>query len=294
MLCIQDGRENIVKEINLKAFAKINLGLDVVGVRPDGYHLVKMVMETINLYDRVKIRVSPQSEIRVKSNLGYLPTDGKNIAYQAARLLLDEFGIRQGVDIQLDKHIPVAAGLAGGSSNAAAVLKGVNRLFELGLSKEDLMVRGLKLGADVPYCIKGGCAMATGIGEELTPLPSLPKCNILLLKLPFSISTKVIYQELDKLEITNPPNIDELIKGLEERSLRKVAESLGNVLELVSIPKHPKIQMSKEELLKQGAIGSLMSGSGPTVFGLFEDRDRAVFAKKKIEKLPFRKQMYLV
>jgi 4-diphosphocytidyl-2-C-methyl-D-erythritol kinase len=283
-----------VREISLKAFAKINLGLDVVGVRPDGYHLVKMVMETINLYDRVKIRVSEQPEIRVKSNLGFLPTDKKNIAYQAARLLLDEFGIRQGVDIQLEKHIPVAAGLAGGSSNAAAVLKGVSQLFELGLSKKELMVRGLKLGADVPYCIMGGCAMATGIGEELTPLPSMPKCNILLLKLPFSISTRVVYQELDKLEITNPPNIDELIRGLEEQSLKKVAESMGNVLELVSIPKHPKIQMVKEELLKKGAMGSLMSGSGPTVFGLFDEKEKAVYAKKKIEKLPFKKQMYLV
>jgi 4-diphosphocytidyl-2-C-methyl-D-erythritol kinase len=283
-----------VKEINLKAFAKINLGLDVVGVRSDGYHLVKMVMETINLYDRVKIRISEKSGIRVKSNLGFLPTDKKNIAYQAVILMSDEFGISQGVDIQLEKHIPVAAGLAGGSSNAAAVLKGMNQLFELGLSKEDLMARGLKLGADVPFCIMGGCAMATGIGEVLTPLPSLPKCHILLLKLPFSISTKVVYQELDKLEIANPPNIDALIKALEEQSLGKVAESIGNVLELVSIPKHPKIQMAKEELLKQGAMGSLMSGSGPTVFGIFQEKDKAVFAKKKIEKLPFKKQMYLV
>ena len=283
-----------MKETNLKAHAKINLGLDIVGVRPDGYHLVKMVMETIQLYDRVRVKVSNKPEIRVKTNLGYLPTDKKNIAYQAARLLLDEFQIQQGVDIQLEKRIPVAAGLAGGSSNAAAVLKGVNQLFEMGLTEEELVERGLMLGADVPYCIKGGCALATGIGEELTPLPSLPKCSILLLKLPFSISTRVVYQEFDQLENTPHPPIDELIKGLEEQSLTKVAQSMGNILEFVSIPKYPKIQMAKEELVKQGAIASLMSGSGPTVFALFEDREKAAFAKKKIEQLPFKKQMYLV
>jgi len=283
-----------VKETHLKAFAKINLGLDVVGVRDDGYHLVRMVMETINLYDRVKIKSSEKPEIRVKTNLGYLPTDKRNIAYQAARLLLDEFQINQGLEIQLEKRIPVAAGLAGGSSNAAAVLKGVNQLFELGLTEEELMVRGLRLGADVPYCIKGGCALATGIGEELTPLPSLPECSILLLKLPFSISTRVVYQAFDQLENVPHPPIDKLIQGLEEQSLEKVAQSMGNVLELVSIPKHPKIQMAKEELVKQGAMASLMSGSGPTVFALFEDREKAAFAKRKIEQLPFKKYLYLV
>ena len=283
-----------MKETNLKAFAKINLGLDVVGVRADGYHLVKMVMETIPLYDQVKVRILDEPEIRVKTNLGYLPTDKKNIAYQAARLLLDEFGIHQGVDIQLEKRIPVAAGLAGGSSNAAAVLKGVNQLFELGLTESELMERGLKLGADVPYCIKGGCALATGIGEILSPLPSLPKCSILLLKLPFSISTRVVYQEFDLLENVKHPPIDELIKGLKEQSLENVAQSMGNVLELVSIPKYPKIQMAKEELVKQGAMASLMSGSGPTVFALFDDREKAIFAKRRIERLPFKKQMYLV
>ena len=283
-----------MKEMNLKAYAKINLGLDVVGVRPDGYHLVKMVMETIPLYDRVRIKISDRPEIRVRTNLGYLPTDKKNIAYQAARILLDEFGIHQGVEIQLEKRIPVAAGLAGGSSNAAAVLKGVNQLFGLGLTKEELMERGLKLGADVPYCIQGGCALATGIGEELKPLPSLPPCSILLLKLPFSISTRVVYQAFDQLEHVEHPPIDKLIQGLEEQSLEKVVQSMGNVLELVSIPKHPKIQMAKEELVKQGALGSLMSGSGPTVFALFEDREKAIFAKKKIERYPFKKQMFLV
>ena len=283
-----------MKETHLKAFAKINLGLDVVGVRDDGYHLVRMVMETINLYDRVKIKSSEKPEIRVKTNLGYLPTDKRNIAYQAARLLLDEFQINQGLEIQLEKRIPVAAGLAGGSSNAAAVLKGVNQLFELGLTEEELMVRGLRLGADVPYCIKGGCALATGIGEELTPLPSLPECSILLLKLPFSISTRVVYQAFDQLENVPHPPIDKLIQGLEEQSLEKVAQSMGNVLELVSIPKHPKIQMAKEELVKQGAMASLMSGSGPTVFALFEDREKAAFAKRKIEQLPFKKYLYLV
>lgn len=282
-----------MKEINYKAFAKINLGLDVTGVREDGYHLVKMVMETINLYDQVRIRISHQPEVRVSTNLYYLPINSKNIAYQAANMLIEEFGIKDGLEISLKKHIPVAAGLAGGSSNAAAVLKGVNRIFNLGLNQRELMERGLRLGADVPYCIKGGCALATGIGEKLESLPSLPKCHILLVKLPFSVSTKDIYQQIDRQDILHHPQIDKIVTGLEERSLEKVAKSMGNVLEEVTIPKHPRIQMIKEEMIKLGAIGSLMTGSGPTVFGLFETKDKAVYARKRMEKLPIKKQVYL-
>jgi len=283
----------MLKEINCKAFAKINLGLDVTGVREDGYHLVKMVMESINLYDQVRIRVSEHPEVRVATNLYYLPTNKKNIAYQAATLLLEEFGIEKGLDIRLKKHIPVAAGLAGGSSNGAAVLKGVNQLFNLGLSKAELMERGLRLGADVPYCIMGGAALATGIGEELRPLPPLPKCHILLVKLPFSVSTREIYKAIDEQEILNHPKIDKIVEGLKERSLKKIAQSMGNVLEEVTIPKHPRIQIIKEEMVKLGALGSMMSGSGPTVFGVFESRDEAVYAKRRMEKIPFKMQVYL-
>jgi len=282
-----------VKEINGKAFAKINLGLDVTGVREDGYHLVKMVMESINLYDQVRIKISDQPEVRVSTNLYYLPTNKKNIAYQAATMLLEEFGIKEGLEISLRKHIPVAAGLAGGSSNGAAVLKGVNQLFDLGLSKNELMERGLKLGADVPYCIMGGAALATGIGEELKSLPPLPKCHILLAKLPFSVSTKEVYKAIDELETLNHPRIDQIVEGLQEGSLKKVAQSMGNVLEEVTIPKHPRIQTIKEEMMKLGALGAMMSGSGPTVFGLFESRDEAIYAKKKMEKIPFKMQIYL-
>jgi 4-diphosphocytidyl-2-C-methyl-D-erythritol kinase len=282
-----------VKEINCKALAKINLGLDVVGVRDDGYHFVEMVMESINLYDQVRIRTSKELGVRVKTNLYYLPTNSKNIAYQAATMLLEEFQIKIGLDISLKKHIPVAAGLAGGSSNGAAVLKGVNRLLDLGLDKEELMKRGLQLGADVPYCLMGGCALATGIGEKLKALPPLPTCYILLVKLPFSVSTKDVYKEVDNIEILKPPRIDKIIEGLKEKSLKKVASHMGNVLEEVTISKYPRIQMVKEELLKLGAIGALMSGSGPTVFGLFEGKEEVIYAKKRMEALPFKKQVYL-
>ena len=282
-----------MNQIELKALAKINLGLDVLGRRENGYHDVRMIMQSIYLYDEVKIEKMSIPGVEVATNLDYLPTGGDNIAYKAAKLLRDEFRISDGVKITLNKHIPVAAGLAGGSSNAAAVLFGMNRMFRLGLSQKSLMDRGLKLGADVPYCIMRGTVLAEGIGEELKPLPDMPKCTVLIAKPPVSVSTKAVYEALDSKEITAHPDIDAIIKGLEQHDLRKIAGAMGNVLEDVTIPMHPVIARIKQEMIEAGALGAMMSGSGPTVFGLFTSRSSAREAQKRIREKALTRQVYV-
>ena len=282
-----------MNQIELKALAKINLGLDVLGRRENGYHDVRMVMQSIYLYDEVRIEKAEPEEISVISNLSFLPTGEGNIAYKAAKLLKDEFQIKEGIKITLNKHIPVAAGLAGGSSNAAAVLFGMNRMFWLGLSQKELMERGVKLGADVPYCIMRGTVLAEGIGEELSVLPAMPKCTVLIAKPPVSVSTKVVYEALDSGNIVKHPDIDGIIEGLQNRDLRQVAASMGNVLEDVTIPLYPVIDQSKQEMLAAGAAGAMMSGSGPTVFGLFENRAAAKTAQKNIREKSLARQVYV-
>ncbi len=282
-----------MNQVELRALAKINLGLDVLGRRENGYHDVRMIMQSIYLYDEVKIEKMSIPGVEVATNLDYLPTGGDNIAYKAAKLLRDEFRISDGVKITLNKHIPVAAGLAGGSSNAAAVLFGMNRMFRLGLSQKSLMDRGLKLGADVPYCIMRGTVLAEGIGEELKPLPDMPKCTVLIAKPPVSVSTKAVYEALDSKEITAHPDIDAIIKGLEQHDLRKIAGAMGNVLEDVTIPMHPVIARIKQEMIDAGALGAMMSGSGPTVFGLFTSRSAAREAQKRIREKALTRQVYV-
>lgn len=282
-----------MKQIELKALAKINLGLDVLGRRENGYHDVRMIMQSIYLYDDVKIERTAKPGIEVRTNLYFLPIDENNIAYKAAALLIDEFEIREGVIITLDKHIPVAAGMAGGSSNAAAVLFGMNRMFGLGLSKKGLMERGVKLGADVPYCIMRGTVLAEGIGEELTVLPAMPKCTVLVAKPAISVSTKVVYEALDAKEILKHPDIDALIDGLEKGSLPDIAAAMGNVLEDVTIPLYPVIEDIKKEMNAAGALNAMMSGSGPTVFGLFENKAQARKAQDKIREKALAKQVYV-
>lgn len=279
--------------IELKALAKINLGLDVLGKRENGYHDVRMVMQTLYLYDDVKLERRKDGEISVESNLSYLPSNGNNIAYKAAQLLREEFGIKDGVRITLKKRIPVAAGLAGGSSNAAAVLFGMNRLFDLRLSQEDLMERGVKLGADVPYCIMRGTVLAEGIGEELTPLDPMPKCYVLIAKPGISVSTKVVYEKLDAKAIVAHPDIDGIIEGLKEGSLEKVTERMGNVLEQVTIADYPVIEEIKNTMKTHGAINAMMSGSGPTVFGIFQRKQDAQEAMKAIRRKKIAKQIYV-
>ena len=282
-----------MNQIELKALAKINLGLDVLGKRENGYHDVRMVMQSVYLYDEVKITKRKEPGIVLSTNLGFLPSGEGNIAYKAAQLLMDEFQIGQGVDIVLDKHIPVAAGLAGGSSDAAAVLFGMNRLFGLKFSQKELMERGVKLGADVPYCIMRGTVLAEGIGENLTVLPAMPKCTVLIAKPPVSVSTKTVYEALDAQEITEHPDIDGIISGLEKGDVRAVASSMGNVLEGVTIPMHPVIAEIKKEMTDAGALGAMMSGSGPTVFGLFDNRAAAKAAQRRIREKALTKQVYV-
>jgi 4-diphosphocytidyl-2-C-methyl-D-erythritol kinase len=279
--------------VTLKALAKINLGLDVLGRRDNGYHDVRMVMQTIYLYDNVTLTRTEEKGIQVETNLYYLPVDENNIAYKAAKMLMEEFDIQEGVHILLEKHIPVAAGLAGGSANAAAVLVGMNRLFHLGIDQKGLMERGVLLGADVPYCVMRGTVLAEGIGEILSPLPPLPRCYVLVAKPNISVSTKTVYEKLDACEITEHPHIDGILEGLEEADIQKVASSMGNVLEQVTIQDYPVIDDIKKAMMQQGALNAMMSGSGPTVFGIFEDRKAAKEAQSAIRKMNIAKQVYL-
>ena len=280
-------------KLELKALGKINLGLDILGKRPNGYHDVRMVMQTVMLYDDVTLEKKEEAGIELETNLSFLPVDSGNIAYKAAKLLIDEFKIPGGIKIKLEKHIPVAAGMAGGSTNAAAVLYGMNKMYELGLSMEELMERGVKLGADVPYCIMRGTVLAEGIGEILTPLAPLPKCYVLIAKPPLSASTKVIYEKYDSKEDIVHPDIDAIIDGLQNDDIKKVAENMGNVLEQVMIPDYPVLAEIKDVMKENGALGAMMSGSGPTVFGIFDDRKLAKEAAAKIEEKELAKQLYV-
>lgn len=271
-----------MRQISLKAMAKINLGLDVVGKRPDGYHDLRMIMQTVRLFDRVKLFETTSSGVRMKTNLRYLPTDQGNHAVQAARMLMEEFCINSGVFIDLQKRIPVAAGLAGGSSDAAAVLVGMNLLFRLGLSQEELRERGVRIGADVPYCIMRGTALAEGIGDRLTPLPHIPDCSIVIAKPDVRVSTKYVYTHLVLDEQTRHPQIDSQIEAIRSQDLGKMCELCGNVLEDVTIPAHPQIASIKEMMLQEGALSAMMSGSGPSVFGIFDDPEKAQRAYGKL------------
>lgn len=282
-----------MNELKLKAMAKINLGLDVLRRREDGYHDLRMVMQSICLYDQLELERQESPEISVSTNLAYLPTDGDNLVYRAAKLLLDEFRISEGVKIHLKKHIPVAAGLAGGSSDAAAVLVGVNRMFELGLSKEELMRRGVKIGADVPYCVMRGTALAEGIGDVLTPLPDAPDAFVVLAKPPVHVSTAFVYGNLKVGALTCHPDIDAQIQAVREGDLHRMAELMGNVLETVTVPAYPVIEEIKECMMREGALNAMMSGSGPTVFGLFEEEKKARAACELLEEGELAKNVFL-
>lgn len=280
-------------DISLKALAKINLGLDVVRRREDGYHEVRMIMQTIQLYDRLDIKRTQEPGIQIQTNLSFLPVNENNLIYKAAKLLMDEFSITDGVSVKLDKRIPVAAGMAGGSTDAAAMLIGVNRLFSLGLTKRQLMERGVQIGADVPYCIMRGTALAEGIGEALSPLPPMVKCTVLVAKPSISVSTKFVYQNLKLDDTTIHPDIDRLIDDIKAKNLHDIAAHMGNVLETVTIPNYPVIDEIKKHMLSNGAVGAMMSGSGPTVFGLFDDEDTAKKAYKAMRSSHLARQVYL-
>lgn len=274
----------MIKHLSLKAYGKINLGLDVLGKREDGYHEVRMIMQTIGIFDRIDLIREDEPGIRLETNLFYLPTNENNLVYKAARMLMDEFSISEGVFIRLRKFIPVSAGLAGGSSDAAAVLFGLNKMFRLELTTSQLMERGVKIGADVPYCILRGTALSEGIGEILTPLPPVPQCQVLIAKPGINVSTRFVYTNLNanQLKPEQHPDIDGILAGIQNQDLYQIAGKLGNVLETVTIREYPVIQSIKDTMLEYGAIGSLMSGSGPTVFGLFTNPAAAEHAFEEL------------
>lgn len=280
-------------KLQLKAYGKINLGLDVIRKRPDGYHDLDMIMQMVDVYDDVIIEKKAGEEIVVKADAAVLSNGKDNLAYMAAKMLFDEFGIKSGVEITIHKRIPIAGGMAGGSSDCATTLIGINEMFNLGLSKQQLMERGVKLGADVPYCVIGGTAIARGIGEVLTPLPTPPQCHVIIAKPPISVSTAYVYGHIRPDEITKRPDIEQMTLAIKEQDLNKLSNLLYNVMEEVTVSEYPVIEKLKSIMLENGALSSIMSGSGPTVFGLFDDREKAQAAMKALESKELTEQLYL-
>ncbi|MGN0154006.1 MAG: 4-(cytidine 5'-diphospho)-2-C-methyl-D-erythritol kinase [Lachnospiraceae bacterium] len=280
--------------LQLKAYAKINLGLDVVRKREDGYHEVRMIMQTVKLFDKLTFQVLEEDAIRLKTNLGFLPADENNLVYKAVKLLKDTYHVTKGMEIDLFKCIPVAAGMAGGSTDCAAALVGASRLFGLSLDRQELMELGVKLGADVPYCVLRGTALSEGIGEVLTPLPPIPDCSILIAKPPISVSTKFVYEHLDAKGLSEHPDIDGMVDAIKSGSLSGITSRMENVLETVTIPAYPVIEEIKDCMKEQGAMNALMSGSGPTVFGIFGDERQALSTKRLIQEKKLANQVYVV
>ena len=260
--------------MKIKAYAKINIALDVVGKREDGYHLLRMIMQTVDLYDVIEITKS-DCNIKLKCNKPYVPTDERNLAYKAAKLFKETYNIKDGVLIDLTKNIPVSAGMAGGSTDAAGVLKLMNRLFNVNASDEELRTLGLKLGADVPYCISGGTALCEGIGEKITQLKPFKDKILVIVKPPFGVSTKDVYKAFDLSKIVFHPRTDDIIKAMENDDIDFVAKNMKNLLENVTLRKHRVILNIKEAMKSYGSLGTMMSGSGPTVFAFFDDMLKA-------------------
>lgn len=281
-----------MEQIVLKAYAKINLGLDVLGRLPNGYHKVKMVMQTVGIFDELTLKKA-EGEVAATTDSAELPMDRNNLICKAAVLMQETYGIKEGVRIHLKKSIPIAAGMAGGSTDAAATMLGMNRLFGLERPREELMRLSVSIGADVPYCILGGTALAEGIGEILTPLVPAPACHVLVAKPDISVSTKYVYEHLDAAGELRHPDIDGMVAAIRKGSLPGILERLGNVLESVTVPAYPVIDIIKKRMLVLGAIGSLMSGSGPTVFGVFPDEATADHAREQLEKEALAKQLFV-
>ncbi|WP_039945551.1 4-(cytidine 5'-diphospho)-2-C-methyl-D-erythritol kinase [Thermicanus aegyptius] len=272
--------------------AKINLTLDVLGKREDGYHEVKMVMTTIDLSDRLTLMKARDGGIYVASSAGAIPTDERNLAHQAALLLKREFQVKEGVRIYIEKNIPVAAGLAGGSSDAAAALKGLNQLWNLGLNFEQLAQVGARLGSDVPFVLYGGTSLATGRGEVLTPLPSPPPSWVVLAKPPIGVSTSEVYGKLRLDQIKERPDHERMLRALAEKDFSGVVASMGNVLETVTFTLYPEVKKLKERMIRFGGEGVLMSGSGPTIYTLVRHESRAFRVYNALR--GFCKEVYMV
>ena len=281
-----------MEEYRARAYAKINLGLDVIGRLPNGYHQVRMIMQQIDLYDELTFK-RIEDGIVIVSGSDDIPLDESNLIHKAIRHMMKTYGISGGIRVDLEKNIPVAAGLAGGSTDAAAAIKAVDRLFGLNLPLSRLMEEGIVIGADVPYCILGGTALAEGIGEKLTPLPDVPSCHILVAKPEASVSTRSVYNHLDSMVIPHHPDIDGMIDSVNAGNAEGIWARMENVLEIVTIPAHPVIASLKDRMLRLGAAGSLMSGSGPTVFGIFREEAPAQDAYRAMEEEGLAKQLFL-
>ena len=279
--------------INIFARAKINTALDVVGKREDGYHDLRMIMQTVNLCDNITISKSKEKGIRLQSNLSWLPCDSRNLVYRAAQEMIDACGIKGGVDIELKKRIPAAAGLAGGSADCAATLIGMRSLYGINMPNEQLMKIGESLGADVPFCIMRGTALAEGKGEILTPLPPFPDTFVLLAKPPINVSTPVIFKEFSQAEVKERPDIEKMIAYIKQGDLKGICETMCNVLETVTVNKYPVISDINRSMMEYGADGSMMSGSGPTVFGFYDSYEKGLEALKFIRSRYHIKEIHL-
>jgi 4-diphosphocytidyl-2-C-methyl-D-erythritol kinase len=283
-----------MNSITVKAYAKINLGLDVLRKRPDGYHDVYMIMQSLDLHDLITINKVREEGIAIRTNLSFLPSNQDNLIYKAAALFLQTHGIREGLSIELEKNIPVAAGLAGGSSDAAATLIGLNKLYQTGMSLEQLQKLGVKLGADIPYCLMLGTALSEGIGEVLTILTPMPACWVLLVKPDISVSTKYVYENLKLNETSIHPDIKAMTVSLENKDIYGLTKNMDNILQSVTIKDYPIISDIKDKMKELGALTSLMSGSGPTVFGIYQNRTMAKKAYSYFKKYQhFGKQVFL-
>ena len=278
--------------LSLNAYAKINLCLDVVGRLENGYHQVRMIMQTVGIHDTLTFERTT-GEIKITSDAGEIPLGEDNLIYKAASLMRERFQIAGGVSVRLEKRIPVAAGMAGGSTDAACTMKAMNLLYDLGLSEEELCTLGVQIGADVPYCILGGTALSEGIGEVLTKLPPMPECVLLVAKPEIGVSTKEVYERIDRHEITDHPDVDGMQGAIAENDLDGVVKRLANVLATVTEEMHPVVQKIREVMLSQGALGSLMSGSGPSTFGIFESEEKARAAGEQIRELGLAKQIFV-
>lgn len=282
-----------MQTLQLQARAKINLGLDVLRRLENGYHEVKMVMQTVDISDVLSFEKLEEDCIKVSTNKEELPADESNLIYKAAKLMKDAYGIEGGVSIKLEKNIPIAAGMAGGSTDAAATIHGMDQLFGLGLSLEEKQKLGVKIGADVPYCLMGGTALSEGIGEVLTALPAVPQGYLVVAKPDINVSTKFVYENLHANSLKEHPDIDGMVESIRNGSLEGITERMGNVLETVTVKHYPIIEEMKSFLKEQGAMNALMSGSGPTVFGIFREKETAQKAYSAMCERGFTEQVFL-
>jgi 4-diphosphocytidyl-2-C-methyl-D-erythritol kinase len=280
-------------KITRKAYAKINLGLDVIGKRDDGYHLVKMIMQNVDIYDTLTFEENASGEITLKANSETIPTDGSNLICKVANQLKDEFGVKAGADITLEKRIPVAAGMAGGSTDGAAAYLVLNELWDLGLSKEELCLRAVKLGADIPYCIIGGTALSEGIGEELTAIKAIPDFYLVVAKPAIAVSTGWVYTELDSHEIAKHPDIDGIRAAIEAGDIRGMCDKIHNVLEPVTTGKYSVIKDIEKLLEDNGAVRAFMTGSGPTVFAVYDSKEEAEKGYEAVQKSGLAPELFL-